>query len=355
MRNFFLTILSVIIISGCFSSFIPADSEPGARMSFSGSKIIPADSVLLSTSTIKVIKGKSYTIQSIILPDKSTDTVTWTSSNSEVAAVSQKGVVTGVNIGKAIITAATDSGKMQTCKVSVIKDYTLKSNFRYSWGFKKNTMHTLPVNYTKFDLNKYNAFYADTKTQEKVIFLTFDCGYENGYGKSILDTLSANNVKATFFVLNSYIEKNPKLVAQMKKEGHMVGSHTITHKDMTKMSVEQIENELAAVEATCLKLTKYPLDKCFRSPEGVYSKRALQILKKNGYYTFFWSMAYVDWDVDKQPGKNYVLNQFKKYHHNGAVVLMHIISKSNAEALDDVIKFLKKEGYRFALVDEFMQ
>ena len=190
-------------------------------------------------------------------------------------------------------------------------------------------------------------------TKKKVIYLTFDCGYEAGYTKKILKTLKKHKAKALFFVTEGFIKSHPELVKKMKQEGHLVGNHSCSHPNFATISVEQEKRELKQCAKTMKKLTGYTMDPFFRPPMGCYSLRALKVAKDMGYKTMFWSMAYYDYDENRQPGKEYVVNHFKENYHPGAMPLIHNTSSSNCEALDTVLTNLEKKKYRFGTVDEF--
>jgi len=199
------------------------------------------------------------------------------------------------------------------------------------------------------DLSRYDAWYIKTnlKGDEKPVFLTFDCGYENGYTASILDVLKKHKAPGAFFLCRHYIEDQPELVKRMKKEEHIVGNHTSHHVCMPETDSRKVREEITDNANYMKEATGYEMDRFFRPPKGEYSERTLQITKDIGYTTVFWSMAYLDYDVDNQPGSDYVINHFEKYIHPGAIPLIHNISKSNAEALDTVLTNLEKEGYTF--------
>lgn len=231
-------------------------------------------------------------------------------------------------------------------------DYSRYSNTKKSWFFRRNADHQPSEGaVTAKTLATYHAFYYDNKTREKVIYLTFDCGYENGYTGKLLDTLKKHDVKAVFFVTKHFVRSQPELCKRMKEEGHLVGNHTMNHPSLPDKSVSQIQSEIRGLEQIFKEETGYQLDKFFRPPMGEYSDRVLKIASDMGYTTVFWSMAYGDYDPEKQPGKQYVIDHFKKYYHMGAIPLMHNISKSNAEALDEVLRFLKKQGYQCMRID----
>lgn len=235
-------------------------------------------------------------------------------------------------------------------------DYSQYSNTKKSWFVKRQGDHQPPEGAaTAKELAGYQAYYYDNKTKDQVMYLTFDCGYENGYTGKLLDTLKKHDVKAIFFVTKHYVQSQPELCRRMKEEGHLVGNHTMNHPSLPDRSVTQIKNELQGLETVFKEKTGYQLDKFFRPPMGEYSNRVLKIAQDLGYQTVFWSMVYYDYDVNKQPGKQYVIDHFKKYNHQGAIALMHNVSKSNAEALDTVLTDLEKQGYQCMRMDAFGQ
>ena len=215
------------------------------------------------------------------------------------------------------------------------------------WWLKRNENHHTPEVSDYIDLSKYDAYYVNPKCKKKKIFLTFDCGYENGFTPKILDVLKKQKIVAAFFVTKPFIREGRELVRRMKKEGHIVGNHTVHHKSMPTLSDRDNKQEIIDCAEYCKEATGYEMDHFIRPPMGEYNEKTLKLTKSMGYKTIFWSMAYVDFDVNKQPGKQYVVEHFKKYTHNGAIPLMHNVSQSNAEALDEVITNLKKEGYQF--------
>lgn len=232
--------------------------------------------------------------------------------------------------------------------ISSIDPDTL-SNKKMEWWIKREDNHATPSAQEEVDLSHYDAWYVKTnlKEGEKSVFLTFDCGYENGYTSAILDILKKHNAPGAFFLCRHYIEDQPELVKRMKKEGHIVGNHTSHHICMPETNSRKVREEITDNANYMKEATGYEMDRFFRPPKGEYSERTLQITKDIGYTTVFWSMAYLDYDVDNQPGSDYVINHFEKYIHPGAIPLIHNISKSNAEALDTVLTNLEKEGYTF--------
>ncbi len=225
------------------------------------------------------------------------------------------------------------------------------------WWFERKTDHSPSSAYgydTKYKFEENGTYFInkDVAEGDKVIYLTFDCGYENGYTGAILDTLKKHNAHAVFFVTQTYIRDAKDLVIRMKEEGHLVGNHTITHPNLAKCSTEKVVEELTGCANYMKEKTGYSMDPFMRPPEGAYSEKSLQITGDLGYKTILWSMAYLDWDTANQPGKDYVVNHFTKYHHNGAIPLIHVVSESNMQALDDVLTMLENEGYRFGSVAE---
>lgn len=248
-----------------------------------------------------------------------------------------------------------EQGKMPGAIEIVNENYTEYDNTEYSWWFRRKEDHVPSGSGEEFSIEPYSSYYIDKNVSEddKVIYLTFDCGYENGFTPSILDTLKEKNVKALFFVAQHFVESRPEYVKRMKDEGHMVGNHTVRHLSSPELTPEELVTELETVASTMEQMTGYPMDPYFRPPMGRYSERTLKVAQDMGYVSLFWSIAYYDYDRNDQPGKEYVVDHFDTYHHNGSVILMHNISESNAEALGDVIDLLRSEGYRFGEVSEF--
>lgn len=232
--------------------------------------------------------------------------------------------------------------------------YEQYRNNSYSWWFLRKMGHIPSKSGEQITIGDYNAIYRvkDGLEADKVIFLTFDCGYENGYTDAILDALAAVKAKALFFVTKDFIIQNPEYVKRMKTEGHLVGNHTVQHLSLPTLTAEEVAQELLLVEAAMREQTGYELDRYFRPPFGDYSERTLKVAQDLGYRTVFWSIAYHDYDEDDQPGKDYVVEHFSTYHHNGAIPLIHNTSESNAQALPEVLELLIQEGYRFGTFAE---
>ena len=200
-------------------------------------------------------------------------------------------------------------------------------------------------------LRKLDAAYLGDTTQP-VIYLTFDAGYENGCTEQILDTLKKHEVPAAFFLVGNYIEKNADLVRRMADEGHIVGNHTMHHPDMSKISdPAAFQKELEELENLYRDTTGREMPKYYRPPQGTYSRENLETAKSLGYKTVFWSLAYVDWNNDAQPSKEEAFAKLIPRIHNGAVVLLHSTSRTNAEILDALLTQWKDLGYRFGTID----
>ena len=227
-----------------------------------------------------------------------------------------------------------------------------------SWYVPRSgqTQPTLPAELT--DALPYGAYYMNTakcdKDDDRVLYLTFDAGYENGNVEKILDVLKEEHVPAAFFILGHLCLKNTDLVKRMKDEGHLVCNHTKNHKDLTGCSREEIADNLTDLERVFEETTGYTMDKYFRFPEGRYSTQALQCVQELGYKTIFWSFGYEDWDNEKQPDPEKSKEKILSRTHNGAVILLHPTSATNAAIMRDLIRAWKDLGYRFGTLDELV-
>lgn len=225
-----------------------------------------------------------------------------------------------------------------------------------SWGLSFQQEGKPPVgNATADYLKQFQAFYVN-ETDEKVIYLTFDAGYENGNTAAILDALKKHGAPAAFFLVGNYLETSPELVKRMVEEGHTVGNHTYHHPDMSKISTkESFNQELTNLENLYQQITGQPMKKYYRPPQGKYSESNLIMAKELGYTTFFWSLAYVDWYEDKQPSHEEAFHKLTGRIHPGAVVLLHSTSRTNGEILDELLTKWEDMGYRFGTLDELAQ
>lgn len=207
-------------------------------------------------------------------------------------------------------------------------------------------------------LEQYDGYYADHRhtsmeDEDKVLYLTFDAGYENGNVAKVLDILQAENVPGAFFVLEGLVKHDPALVERMEKEGHLVCNHTASHRDMTKVdNIEDFRAELCRMETVYTELTGKKLSSYYRPPEGKISERSMAFAKECGYSTIFWSFAYSDWDNQRQMDPEKAKEKILSETHNGAVLLLHPTSATNAAILDDLIHAWREMGFRFGTLDE---
>lgn len=222
-----------------------------------------------------------------------------------------------------------------------------------NWGLSFREAGKTPVgNATKEFLAKYDSYFVGNEA-EKVIYLTFDAGYENGNTAKILDTLKKHEVPAAFFLVGNYIDREPELVLRMRDEGHVVGNHTLSHPDMSAIeSEEKFSAELSGLSEKYEKVCGEEMKKFYRPPQGKFSEKNLQMAQRLGYKTVFWSLAYVDWYENKQPTRESAMKTLTERIHPGAVVLLHSTSKTNAEILDDLLTKWKEMGYRFESIEK---
>ena len=239
----------------------------------------------------------------------------------------------------------------------IAKQSALPSSSQSSnWGLSFQEEGKRPVgNATIEELSRYNAFYAEN-TEEKKIYLTFDAGYENGNTPAILDALKKHEAPATFFVVGNFISENQELIKWMEAEGHIVGNHTMTHPDMSKISTqESFQKELSGVEDIYKEITGKEMTKFYRPPQGIYSTLNLSMAKEMGYHTFFWSLAYVDWYQDNQPDPQEAIEKLTRRIHPGAIVLLHSTSSTNAQILDELLNKWEDMGYSFHSLNELIE
>ena len=222
-----------------------------------------------------------------------------------------------------------------------------------NWGLSFPQEGQPPVgNASVEDMARYDAWFLGD-TSQKVIYLTFDCGYENGCTEKILDALKKHNAPAAFFVVGHMIESAPDIVRRMAEEGHIVGNHTFHHPDMSAISDrDAFQKELDSLAALYQQTTGQPLPKFYRPPQGKYSAENLKQAKELGYTTVFWSLAYVDWYTDNQPTHQQAYDKLLPRIHDGAIVLLHSTSRTNAEILDELLTKWEEMGYRFAPLTE---
>ena len=221
-----------------------------------------------------------------------------------------------------------------------------------SWGLSFQTEGAAPAGPVSAEkLAQLGGAYLDPDG-ERVLYLTFDAGYENGYTEQILDVLKKHEVCAAFFLVGDYLERNADLVRRMTEEGHIVGNHTMNHPDMRNLSGEEFARELSGAEALYTEITGQTMPTFYRPPQGRYTEENLTQASALGYKTVFWSLAYADWDNKDQPDPDAALAKLNRRVHDGAVVLLHSTSKTNAAILDRLLTGWEEQGYRFAPLTE---
>ncbi len=238
---------------------------------------------------------------------------------------------------------------------TAIHPYAMPSEKSYNWYFKKTDDHSQPP--TPSDLSfidKYSCKWIDRKASgDKVIYLTFDAGYENGNVAKILDAMKAEGATGTFFILENLVLRNPELVTRMHEEGHTIGNHTMKHPDLTKIDDKAIfSKQVTGLEKCCMEKLGIEISKYFRPPQGKFSERVLDYLEALGEKSVFWSFAYADWDNSHQPDPQKSIDNILAHTHNGMVILLHPTSSTNAEIMPELLKAWKAQGYRFGSMDE---
>ncbi len=236
--------------------------------------------------------------------------------------------------------------------------FSAQSNAAKSWYCTRNNEHKQPtVGGDIAFAEQMGGYYVDRNhgddSEEKVLYLTFDCGYENGNVSKILDTLKQKQASGAFFVLSNLIIKNTDIVKRMADEGHLVCNHTSKHVDMSKkQSYDEFAHELSKLEDTYREYTGMEIAKYFRPPEGRFNENTLKYAAQMGYKTIFWSFAYEDWSDQNQPDPEAAKKKIMDNIHNGAIILLHPTSETNALILGDIIDLCREQGYRFATLDE---
>ncbi len=224
----------------------------------------------------------------------------------------------------------------------------------YGWYIKRAKNHAPPTSELTSFLGD-SAFYLNPNCSEKdkVIYLTFDVGYENGNVERVLDILKEEDVRGAFFLLSHVIKNEPALMSRLEKEGHLLCNHTARHKDMSNFSAEDFKTELKTLEKVYSDCREgKSLAPFYRPPEGNFSQSNLEAAKDMGYKTIFWSLAYADWDDKIAPSDEKAKSILKDNTHNGAIVLLHPTSDINVRILGEMIRYWKSAGYRFGSLDE---
>lgn len=231
--------------------------------------------------------------------------------------------------------------------VGIADNFKVQETAGYEWGLHFEKENSPPVpNLEDSRLNPHNAYYHGN-LNKKVIYITFDAGYENGYTQQILDALKKHNAPACFFVVGPYIEENPRIVKRMAEEGHTVGNHSYSHPDMRGKSKEEFLWQLEKTEQAYMEAVGSPMPKFYRPPEGKFSDENLQWANEAGYTTVLWSSAYVDWNNDNQPTRRYAMKKISRRTFDGAIFLLHSTSATNARILDSRLTAWEQRGYTF--------
>lgn len=233
----------------------------------------------------------------------------------------------------------------------------INANQSYNWYFKPNNNGTQPKIAPELAfIEEYGGIFVDKEhgdnCADKVIYLTFDVGYENGNVEKILDILKKHNATGTFFVLKNVVEKETNLIKRMFNEGHIVANHTMSHKNMSNATNSELKAELFGLEELCIKLTGEKISKMYRAPEGCFSRDNMELLNELGYKTIFWSNAYADWDNNKQMNPEAALSKLLGRLHNGQILLLHPTSATNVAIMDKYLTALEEKGYRFGNLEE---
>ena len=236
---------------------------------------------------------------------------------------------------------------------TVATSSTVLSNKKIGWGIKRAENHEQPdLGSSNLKLlQEYNGIAMGNK-EDKFVYLTFDNGYEAGYTAKILDVLKENNVKAAFFITAHYLNTQEALVKRMLDEGHIVGNHTVNHKELVNLSDEEIKKEINDLSKSIYDKFGYEMT-YFRPPKGEYSERVIKLASELNYKTVLWSSAYDDWDEKKQNREAYGKSKILDNLHNGCILLLHATSKDNMNILDSVIKETINKGYVFKNLNEF--
>lgn len=229
------------------------------------------------------------------------------------------------------------------------------SNKKIGWGIKRADNHSQPDLGSKNRelMNKYEGIAMGNAT-DKYVYLTFDEGFEAGYTPKILEVLKQNDVKAAFFLTAHYINTQEALVKQMIDEGHIIANHTCNHPSMPDLTEDKVKAEVMDLHTAVYQKFGYEM-KYIRPPKGEYSEKTLSMTNALGYKTVMWSLAYDDWDENKQGREEYAKKKIIDNIHPGAVILLHGKSKDNTNVLDYCIKEIKSMGYEFRTLDNFVK
>ncbi len=236
-----------------------------------------------------------------------------------------------------------------TEKISSASDKSISHSYGVA---KEEKPHSISIENQQFFNEKgLDAVCYDSKADEKVLYLTFDCGYENGYTSKILDVLKEKQITAAFFCTLPQVRDNKELIARMINEGHIVGNHSVNHPDFSSLASEKIIEEVKGFDDYIRENFGYS-SMYFRYPEGKHSEKSTAVLNELGFKCVFWSLAYADWDIENQKGASYACETVISRLHPGAVILLHSVSPDNANALSDIIDTAIEKGYSFRSLED---
>lgn len=347
----------------------PATSQNSSSASAESATVssVPQSSMVASSSAVQSAKPQNTASATSSAVTSSSPTVTSSSPTVTSSAVSSQVTSSAPAATSSVVASSVSSSTATTPQKPVTTTpYTVNDpqntrgldNTRIGcyFGVSKNDQpNQMSIdNQTRLDgYNNVEALALDTKSTDKGMYLTFDCGYEyNNLTASILDTLKAKNVKAIFFCTLSYLKRNPQLVHRMINEGHMVGNHSATHPDFTTISRTKMAEELYLFEKH-LNENFGVKSKYFRFPSGNHSENTLELVTSQGYKSIFWSVAYKDWETANQPNPETAFQTITSSYHPGAVILLHAVSKTNTDILARLIDNAHQRGYRFKSLDEY--
>lgn len=224
----------------------------------------------------------------------------------------------------------------------------------HGWGFKKNDNHEQPyIGAYANEIKDTNSYYVGNK-DEKIVYLTFDAGYDNGNMVKIIDILEKYDVEATFFITGDFLNRFSHLVKLISDKGHIVGNHTWSHKNITSLNCNELTKELEKVEDKYFEITNKVMDPFFRPPAGVFNRDSLKQVMNHNYNTIFWSIAYKDWDVSNQKGVDKAVNSVIDNLHNGAIILLHTVSNDNVLSLPLIIENIHNKGYKIVSLNNLI-
>ena len=358
-----LLVLCLIVsaFSGCSKNNVPTISD--------GLNNLDNSSAIASVPKSEIISSEQE-----VSSESSAQTATESSSSEEASsketatssAQSSSAVSSAVTSSKPTSVPAIASSTPSSQPQATVSNYTVNDpenkrglstkSYGVDYGTATNEVRPAPsiANQNRFDgYSGVKALALDQKTSEKIMYLTFDNGYEylNLTGK-ILDVLKEKNVKASFFITLSYAKRNPQFVKRMINEGHIVGNHSATHPDFTTITRTEMAKELYDMDDYMQKNFGYKTS-YFRFPSGNHSENSLELVTSVGYRSVFWSVAYKDWDRDLQRGTQFAYDSVTAQFHPGAVILLHAVSVDNTNALASIIDAAHQKGYRLATLDEY--